>query len=128
MGQDPKAKSKSTKAKAGWGDWQGYFINVDLSAADKEHVKKWDYDHVRVHEWLTGKIEDGFKFSLSQQEDGTSYLASLTDRRKESGSYQGTLTGRGKTVEFAIISLYYKDASLLQGTWPTRGGFDDDIG
>jgi len=128
VGQDPKPKKQTSAAKKGWGDWNGYFVNVVLTDADKAWIKAWEFDHVRIHEWLEGRVAGGFKFSLSLQEDGSAYLASLTDRRAESGSYQGTLTGRGKTVELALTTLYFKDESVLAGHWPARGGLDDDIG
>jgi len=123
-----KRRKRLRMLKRVGGDWNGYFVNVVLTEADKAWIKAWEFDHVRIHEWLEGRIKEGFKYSVSLQEDGSAYLASLTDRRSQSGSYQGTLTGRGKTFELALITLYFKDESVLAGHWPTRGGLDDDIG
>lgn len=128
MGQDPKPKAPKKTGNSWGSSWNGYFINVELTESDKKAVKEFEFDEVRVLEWLGTRCSEGFKFSLSLQEDGSSYLASLTDRREKAASFQGTLTGRGKTTELAITSLFYKDVVLLEGVWPARNKPSDEVG
>lgn len=113
-----KADVARDKAKAD--GWRG-FVNVELTAAQKKDAAKLLTDVARLWDNLFALIEDGYKLTVSYDFDHEAYNVSLTCRADDDPNKGLTLTGRGGSVEAALVSFSYKHVTILEKVWGEAG-------
>lgn len=121
-----QSKSKGTAANGGGNAKFGKgFVNCNISDADKAAVKKYAQDADKILEALHSLIIQGYKYSVSESEKTSSFVASLTDRREGSPSHMYTLSAHAPDPLLAMASVLYKHYALLAETWPISGETGD---
>jgi hypothetical protein len=93
------------------------FINYRLSAEDQEWLRACDtgVDFPLTH--LLVLVEEGYKFSLSNDSKNSTYVASITDRLPNSEYQNYCLTGRGASPLDAWVALAYRHAVVGRDGW-----------
>ena len=115
-----KAAARERRAAGDVKDsWRG-FVNVDLSAADKEAIRAGDVGFDDAWGFLMQRVLEGYKLSLSFDHGNSSWVASLTCKRSSDANVGLCLTARGGRVEGAVLALWYKDDVLLARSWSGR--------
>lgn len=118
--QGKRDAARAKRAASGAGDgWRG-FVNVDLSAADKERIREGDVGYSDAWAFLMQRCLDGYKLSVTYDHGGAAWVASLTCKRSSDANVGLCLTARGGRVEGAVLALWYKDDVLLGGAWSGR--------
>lgn len=110
----PKKKERTSEAKF-------RFINYHLSKKDEEWLEAADLDTEFDFSLVRGLVEEGYKFSLSNDERNHTFVASITDRQEGSPFYNACLTGRGSTPLDAWYALAYRHLVLAQMDWSFFG-------
>lgn len=98
--------------------WVG-FANVRLSDSDKENFAAWDMEMDDCWEMLIARCVEGYKFTVTYNEQNKSYVCSLTCNVKRDPNAGYTLTGYAPDVATAMRVLVFKDEVLAaHGEWP----------
>jgi len=96
--------------------WKG-FINVNLTAEQKEAYATWDIADADVWDGLATYGEQGYKFSLTYNKSNSSWVAAYTGQ-DGSGKNEGyAVTGFAKDPYNAARVLLFKVSSLLPDVW-----------
>lgn len=114
---EQKQKARlAAKKKAQEDGWRG-FVNVELTANQKAEAKRMLTDLPRVWDNVFGLVEEGYKMTLSYDEQRTAFNMSFTCKRRGDANQGLTLSGRGGSVEAAAVSFWYKHYVVLQMAW-----------
>lgn len=117
--------------KVGFADFR--FVRVELTEAEKAEFRALltggEFDVIDFDGW----VRDGYKLSLTYDEQHSSFIATLTAQYRDMPNAGLVLTGRGKTVAAALAVLEFKDRYLAgDDGWAAaeqrRGGSYDDVG
>ncbi len=114
-----------SKSKSGSGDKSAFsgeyrFINVRLSASDKARMGETDLAVEFPLNTILDVVEEGYKFSIKEDQKNSTFVASFTDIRTESPSYKTILTGRGSNSLNAWYALAYRHIILLPDGWQSE--------
>lgn len=93
------------------------FLNYSLRADDKVWLQSHDTETELPDTALDDLVAQGYKYSLSYQEAGDCFVASITDRVETSPHHNVCLTGRGSTARNARVSLLYRHLVVCDGDW-----------
>lgn len=106
-----KRKDKSQADEIAWGG----FIDLKLTAEDKEQFGKWSEEF----QWtfLDDVLADEMKVSFSFDDTTDTYLCSLTSVKHAGSGLRCVLTARADTWERAAMLALFKHFILLDGDW-----------
>jgi hypothetical protein len=100
-------------------DFRGY-INLELSASDKERFSVW-VSSSDATEMLASAVEDGVNLSLKRDPRGSGFLASATQRRSNSPNAGLVATARAGEPNLALWRVVYVLSILyVTGHWEDR--------
>lgn len=110
----PRAKNQNGRKAAAEAEWGG-FIDVRLSAADKEHFQQWlpTFDMNMVDDLLA----DDLKLSLTFDAETDTYLCSLTTEKHAGPGLRCVLPARAGIWERAIALAVFKHVEMLGADW-----------
>lgn len=101
------------------GDFGVDFINRPLLEAEKDHFKEWfskldnDFDEV-----VGAFILEGFKLSLTWDDNNQCVIASMTCKDEQSPNYNKVLTSRGNQPLETLCMCFYKHVVIFHsGKW-----------
>lgn len=96
--------------------WKG-FVNVSLTAEQKEAFGSWDIQDADVWDGLATYGEKGFKFSLTFNAGNQSWVATYTGQ-EGSGKNEGyAVTGFATDPYNAARVLLFKVSAILPDVW-----------
>jgi hypothetical protein len=133
--EDVMAASKNLKSKLGKGkstekefEWKG-FINVSLSADQKEQYSAWDIQDQDVWDGLASYAQSGYKINLSFNRQNDKFNVTFTGQ-PECGENSGyAVSAFAKTPYSAARVALFKVSSVLPEVWTEYDSGDaDDIG
>lgn len=104
--------SKRNSPKQERAEWVG-FVRCELTEIHKEDLRANPYTPMQLIEFLSTRVINGDKVSLSYDEGNSVTIASLTDRTPDSENAGLTITGRGRSPFEALQALTYKVAVIL---------------
>ena len=126
MGLNMAIKRVEPKTK---GNWQKEFVNVSLTAADKESVKVWTGKTDLIVEYMLKAITDGYELKQAWNMKTNTYMAYMSTSAGEGVNAGLMLTGIGSTPLNALASLLYKHFTIFKGKqWPSTVKTADDFG
>jgi len=105
------AKAPGTKKNA----WDVDFVQLELSAQDKESLSKWDVKYEQTFDCLSRASLDGWKISFSYDRRNDCTIAALTSPKLESGGRQICFTARGPDLLGSMRCIAYKIVVILDG-------------
>ena len=109
-------KAAARKEAGGEAAWRGY-VNVDLSAAQKEQFDDWASTGV-PWEVLEEVCGDGVVVTVKRDKGGTGFIASATQRDQENVNAGLCVTARARTAGKAFMRLLYTlDVVGASGDW-----------
>jgi len=98
------------------GTWKG-FVNVPLSAEQKEQYASWDIEDNDVWDGLAAYGEKGYKFSLTYNAGNANWMATYT-AQADSGKNEGyAVTGFANDPYSAARVLLFKVSCVLPDVW-----------
>lgn len=101
------------------------YVQCDLSKAQKaellEFIEASDID--ALIGWLDYRVGNGHILSTKPLEVG--YQASLTGTNHATDHANICLISRASTPSKALWSVYFKDSTVLKGTWPVSNRMED---
>lgn len=108
--------------------WKG-FVNVSLTAEQKEAYAAWDINDADVWDGLATYGETGYKFSLTYNRTNASWVATYTGQ-DGSGKNEGyAVTGFAKDPYNAARVLLFKVSAILPDVWKDHTPLpSDEIG
>jgi len=112
----PRGKQAETsKGKTGRNeDFKGY-AQILISSEDEELIEAW-LEGNPLWATLVDAIDSGYKFSLTYNVKGKSYIATLYGASERTGPNHGwSLSGFGNEAESAVISLLFKHFHVKEG-------------
>ena len=113
-GSGKKSKKATETGKSGHIAWNDFkFINLELSKAQKEHVKGIDPSVYAIDEWLEGMLDDGHKLSVKLEKKSGAYFATLSGVEKTCPNYGLIMTSRAPTYMQSLLVLYFKCWELM---------------
>lgn len=121
-----KAKEKYRERKARQAansrpEWKG-FVACELTTADRDLLEQGAMSYEDAWEGLVDIIPEGYKLSFSWDDKNDTFTASLTGGAGTGDNAGWCLTGRGSSLDGAIISLAYKHFTKLQRAWNAAAG------
>lgn len=111
------AKAPGTKKNA----WDVDFVQLELTAQDKETAKKWDVKFEQTFDCLCRCSVDGYKLSVTYDRRNDCAIAALTSPKPEGGANSLCFTARGPDLLQAMRMLAYKIVVLLDGDMSALG-------
>lgn len=106
-------------------DWQTDFVQCELTKEMKNELAKFDVGAVASFAFLTGAINDGYKFSANFDKAHDCVAVFLTETTALDGRRKRCLSARASNLENALRALYYKHSVILEGDWGSAGEPDD---
>lgn len=110
-----KSTGRSTDKSDFGGDYR--FVNVRLSADDKARLAETELAIEFPLAAILDLVAEGYKFSLKEDTKNSTFVASITDTREDTGTYRAILTGRGSTSLNAWYALAYRHFIMLPDGW-----------
>lgn len=117
------AKKTSADKRA---DWQTDFVQCALTKEMKDELATFDVDGSGAFTFLTGAINDGYKFSASLDKAHDCIGTYLTEGKGVGDNRKRCLSARGSDLTRSLRALYYKHAVVLEGDWGTAREPDDN--
>jgi len=116
-------KAPGTKKNA----WDVDFVQLELSAQDKESLSKWDVKYEQTFDCLSRVSLDGWKMSFTYDGRNDCTIAALTSPKPEGAGHPICFTARGpdllssmRAIAFKIVVILDGDLSSLSGTAQSR--------
>jgi len=104
---------------------QATFIQVELSDAEREKCKAWDYDELTAFTDIENLMADGYKVTFRWDEYSECQACWILPAKDDPLNAGLILTGRGSTPHKAFKQAMYKHEVLFERAWPrekdTRG-------
>lgn len=91
------------------------YVNINLSDSDKEIIAGKELDAVRLLDWILRLTVDGYKVSVSYDDNSDCFIVSVTSTRPTNGDYNRCVTSRSNELERAYLTALYKFEVLLMG-------------
>lgn len=120
--------SKDKKRPFKEGDWKG-FVRCEFTDKLREVFAVWCEENPfdGCMERVLGLVDEGFKFSVSTDENNATYIASLTGTGGAAAACAGwTLTARGRDIGRAIQALAFKHFHVMGEDWSDHMAAKDD--
>lgn len=108
-------------------EWQTDFVRCELTKEMKIELATFDVGAVRSFAFLTGAINDGYKFSANFDKAHDCVAVFITETEALDGKRKRCLSARASNLENALRALFYKHSVILDGDWGT-GSSDEDTG
>jgi len=126
--EDSKKPGRSRKGTGGKGQ-DGFlgFVTVELTDSDRLSISEAiDTGLVNPLEFVFEAMEDGYKFSLSNDKKHNCVIATLTGREDGCENKGYAMSARGPNPLGAIAALWYKHAVKAHyGPWVAEGTVPD---
>lgn len=106
-------------------DWQTDFVQCELTKEMKSELDKFDVEGTGAFSFLTGSINDGYKFSAAFDKAHDCVAVFLTETQAVDGKRKKCLSARASSFINALRALYYKHSVILESDWGNDGGTDD---
>lgn len=106
-------------------DWQTDFVQCELTKEMKSELAKFDVGAARSFAFLTGAVNDGYKFSASFDKAHDCFAVFLTETTAVDGRRKRCLSARAINLENALRALFFKHSVILEGDWGYAGEPDD---
>jgi hypothetical protein len=106
-------------------DWQTDFVQCELTKEMKNELRTFDVGATKSFEFLTGAIDDGYKFSASFDKAHDCIAVFLTETKAPDGRRKMCLSARASNLANALRALFFKHSVILEGDWGASGGQDD---
>lgn len=121
----PGRSRKGTQSKGADG-FLG-FVTIELTDTDRIAIQEaMQASLVAPLEFIFEAMEDGYKFSLSNDKKHNCVIATLTGREQECENKGFALSARGPDAFGAIAALWYKHAVKAHyGAWTAEGVVPD---
>ena len=126
--------SNARKGKARKNTGQRYeegflgFVDIPLSDHDRDEITVMlGQGSLDGMEFIERALEDGYKFSLSNDSAHSMYIATLTGKADGCENRGYALSGRGPDAVQAVLVLWYKHEVLAHlGKWSDQGTGPED--
>lgn len=102
-------------------EWEVDFVHIELDAAQKLQVQKWDVDGAASVLALDNHLLAGCKLSLVHDTRNNCIIASITTAKSEDGGRQKCLSARGPDLVSALRVLAFKTEKVLDGDLSAMG-------
>jgi hypothetical protein len=96
--------------------WKG-FVNVSLTAEQKESFGAWDIQDADVWDGLATYGERGYKFSLTYNRTNASWVGTFTGQEGTGKNEGWAVTGFAKDPYNAARVLLFKVSAVLTDVW-----------
>jgi hypothetical protein len=95
------------------------FVNISLNSADKEALAAADIGADGIWDFIAEQVDNGYKLSFNQDRRSDGYLVTMSGVACRTENIGKILTGRGSSLENAVISLMYKWSTYcVDGVFP----------
>ena len=106
-------------------DWQTDFVRCELTKEMKVELSTFDIDASRSFDFLTGAIDDGYKFAANYDKAHDCIAVFLTETKSVDDARKRCLSARASNLSNALRALYYKHSVVLEGDWGNARSTDD---
>ncbi len=114
---EPKGKGLNSKGKdAVKHEWKG-FAQCRLETAHILDMSEWVFTREDMMDRLISWVRIGFKVSMSSNENGTSFVCSMTDQDRGSSSYGYTLSAFAPDPVSSVKCIAYKHEVIMPEGW-----------
>jgi hypothetical protein len=96
--------------------WKG-FVNVSLTAEQKEAYASWDLEDADVWLGLATYGEKGYKFSLTWSDNNSNWVATYTGTESAAKNAGYAVSGFAGSPYDAARVLLFKVSAILPDTW-----------
>lgn len=112
------SKSSGRGAKRSSSGPNGHrFIEYDLTSNDRQILRDEYSESDFGYDLVEDLIHQGYKYSCSFSEASSCFIATLTDKRKDSQFLRTSVSGRGATIAHSRMSLLYRHFVVAQEDW-----------
>lgn len=99
------------------------FVNINLSAQEKQHFKSWYHEHEsEIPSLATAFIAQGYKLSLKYDGENECFIATSTCQDETMPNGGKALSSRSDDwIEALALNIYKTDVVSEDGTWESSG-------
>jgi len=117
---DMAKEQRKQPIEEGTKPWQ--FVNVALTDEEVEAALEQLQDVDVLWEMINGSLEEGYKLSLTVEEESGSFCASLTGKFCPPPNRDKTISGWHDTAVDSLRVVMYKHTIKLGGVWKSPDG------